>query len=332
MRIDLLSLEGPKDFHMHTTYCDGKNSAEEMVQSAISKGLKFVGISGHGFTDFDQRYCMSLAATADYYNELCELASKYDGDIKLLRGIEQDFYGMAADETLAGVGGVVTAAGSEGVAAGETDGSGGAAAGSECPCGATGEGAVHSADGAAWDYVIGSVHYIRVPAAGEGAPREDFLGEDPGYYEVGGYGYIPVDDDGELLVAAAERYFGGDIYSLCEAYFETVAQVVDQVQPDIIGHFDLISKLNRGGEGGSVGSLFDESHPRYVAAWKAAADRLLETGVPFEINTGAIARGYRNDPYPSKPIREYIKERGGKLIWSSDSHAAGTICGGFGEY
>ena len=32
---------------MHTCYCDGKNTPEEMVQSAIEKGLSTVGISGH---------------------------------------------------------------------------------------------------------------------------------------------------------------------------------------------------------------------------------------------------------------------------------------------
>ena len=34
-----LNMAGRADFHMHTKYCDGTASPEEMVQSAISKGL-----------------------------------------------------------------------------------------------------------------------------------------------------------------------------------------------------------------------------------------------------------------------------------------------------
>ena len=41
------------DLHMHTTYCDGKNSPEEMIQSAINMGLKTVGLSGHSYTGID---------------------------------------------------------------------------------------------------------------------------------------------------------------------------------------------------------------------------------------------------------------------------------------
>jgi histidinol-phosphatase (PHP family) len=38
------------------------------------------------------------------------------------------------------------------------------------------------------------------------------------------------------------------------------------------------------------------------------------------VNTGAIARGYRKEPYPALEIVEYVKSKGGKLILSSDAH------------
>lgn len=72
-----------------------------------------------------------------------------------------------------------------------------------------------------FDYVIGSVHYLR---AGE---------------EL-----IPVDESPEILRAAAEKHFGGDIYALIEEYYRTVAKVVQKTGADIIGHFDLITKFN----------------------------------------------------------------------------------------
>ena len=123
-----------------------------------------------------------------------------------------------------------------------------------------------------------------------------------------------------------QKYFDGDIYCLCEEYFKTVSDVVQKTGADIIGHFDLISKLNE------KYNLFDEENPRYINAWKAAADKLILTGKPFEINTGAIARGYRTVPYPSEPLRDHIREKGGRFILSSDSHQIKTLCYAFRDY
>ena len=95
---------------------------------------------------------------------------------------------------------------------------------------------------------------------------------------------------------------------------------------DIIGHFDLVSKFNE------KQGWFDEGHPRYTAAWRKAADALLRTGKPFEINTGAISRGYRTDAYPARPIREYIRQRGGRLILSSDAHRKEHIAFAFERF
>ena len=104
-----------------------------------------------------------------------------------------------------------------------------------------------------------------------------------------------------------------------------------------------------------MSDIFDTSDERYIAAWKKAIDRIfdgcadrymngyrnrlekpgvLEAGDKpvFEINTGAISKGYRTLPYPSADQISYIKSKGGILILSSDSHAAGTICYGFEEF
>jgi histidinol-phosphatase (PHP family) len=138
--------------------------------------------------------------------------------------------------------------------------------------------------------------------------------------------YIPVDENAELLRNAAEKHFDGDIYKLCELYYETVSDVVNRTECSIIGHFDLITKFIE------KDKLFDESNPRYIAAWKKALDRLLETGKVFEINTGAVSRGYRTLPYPSSEIIAYIKQNGGKLILSSDAHSAENIGFDFEKY
>lgn len=153
-----------------------------------------------------------------------------------------------------------------------------------------------------YDYVIGSVHYVKH-----------------------GQRYIPVDESPEILRRAIRDDFGGDAYRLIGEYYRTAAAVAEKTRADIIGHFDLIAKFNEGGR------IFDESDPRYIAAARGAADRLLKTGRPFEINTGAIARGWRTAPYPSKALMRYIAERGGRFILSSDSHAKDTLCYRFGD-
>ena len=47
--------------------------------------------------------------------------------------------------------------------------------------------------------------------------------------------------------------------------------------------------------------------------------------VPFEINTGAISRGYQKDPYPSDEIIAYLHQRGARFVLSSDSHQKETL-------
>jgi histidinol-phosphatase (PHP family) len=146
------------------------------------------------------------------------------------------------------------------------------------------------------DYLIGSVHYIKC-----------------------GDTYIPADEGNKKLQTAADLGFGGDLYAMAEEYFRTEADVVRRTGCDIIGHFDTITKYFE------REPLLDTSHPRYRAAWQAAADALLKTGVPFEINTGTISRGVRRTPLPNEEIRRYIAVHGGVAILSSDAHRAENI-------
>ena len=155
-----------------------------------------------------------------------------------------------------------------------------------------------------YDYTIGSVHWLPMPDGHR----------------------VSIDWTPEKLREGAEKYFGGDFYALAEAFYAAEARVVEVTKCDIIGHFDLISKFIE------VDPAFDTKHPRYVKAWQQAADELLKTGKPFEVNTGAMSRGYRTEPYPAKDIRDYIRARGGKLIMSSDAHAKENITYGFKEW
>lgn len=162
-----------------------------------------------------------------------------------------------------------------------------------------------AADG--FDYVIGSTHYLEVPIA-----HADLL---PDYVSPDGTRcFAPVDEPPELLGPIVDACFGGDYLAYAEEYYRVEAQLIERTGATIIGHFDLVMKFNEGGQ------LFDEDDPRYVVAWQRCADELLKTGVPFEINTGAVRKGLRSVPYPSKPIYAYLRDRGARFILSSDSH------------
>lgn len=151
-------------------------------------------------------------------------------------------------------------------------------------------------DGGNWDYVIGSVHYVKK----EGA-------------------WLGVDYSQEVFVQNTERYYGGDYYAFAEDYYRLVGEVSERTGCQIVGHFDLISKFNEGN------ALFDMEHPRYVKAALEALDRLAGRDVVFEVNTGAISRGYRSGPYPAPWLLRAMRERNLPICITSDSHSAGSL-------
>jgi histidinol-phosphatase (PHP family) len=53
--------------------------------------------------------------------------------------------------------------------------------------------------------------------------------------------------------------------------------------------------------------------------------------VIFEINTGAVMRGYRRAPYPAVPLLRRICERGGRVVINSDAHTCDHLLGKFDE-
>lgn len=80
------------NFHTHTTYCDGSDSPEEMVQQALQLGFTQLGFSGH----MDPDIHMDLPA---YKAEILRLQKQYEKEIEILCGIELDLlYDPAAAE------------------------------------------------------------------------------------------------------------------------------------------------------------------------------------------------------------------------------------------
>ena len=79
----------PSTVHTHTTYCDGKNTPEQMIQSAIRQGLSVIGFSGHSYVPFDN-FGMHPDVLPTYIAEINALKAQYAGQIEVLLGIEID--------------------------------------------------------------------------------------------------------------------------------------------------------------------------------------------------------------------------------------------------
>ena len=81
-----------QNLHTHTTFCDGKNTPEEMVRGAISLGLNSLGFSGHApMSGPNGDWTMGEADVPQYRAEVLRLRERYAGEIEIFLGLEQDF-------------------------------------------------------------------------------------------------------------------------------------------------------------------------------------------------------------------------------------------------
>ncbi len=142
-----------------------------------------------------------------------------------------------------------------------------------------------------FDYAIGSVHCLKKPG-----------------------GYVDFDRKAEHVEHIIQEDFGGNGMAYALRYYEELAHLPEHGRFDIIGHFDLVSKHCEKRD------FFDCQAPEYLSAAFEAA-RALAGKIPyFEVNTGAIARGYRTTPYPAIPILQELKRLGFEPVISSDCH------------
>ena len=147
-----------------------------------------------------------------------------------------------------------------------------------------------------YDYIIGSCHIL------EG---------------------FSVDYDAETAQKLIAHFGGPD--RAAEAYYGRVCALADYDEIAIVGHFDLPTKYNE------RFPLYDTASAAYRDAAFAAMEKLNAAGKIFEINSGAISRGWRTTPYPSPELLRHLRSLGGRICISSDAHSADAITCGFAE-
>ena len=129
-----------------------------------------------------------------------------------------------------------------------------------------------------------------------------------------------VDNNEKLLETVVEEHCNGDWYELVRQYYAAQSDVNPKINYAFIGHFDLVTKFNQDDR------LFSTCYDDYIQPALEAMDKLLQYNLPFEINTGAMSRGYRKEPYPSEFLLRELHSRGGRIIINSDAHSRNTIC------
>lgn len=146
-------------------------------------------------------------------------------------------------------------------------------------------------DTSGYDYIIGTCHYFNIDGKAVGFDR-----------------------DAQTVQNVIDTYFEGKGIKFAKAYYESFAQLYKKVKYDIVGHFDIITKNIESA------NLFDTESAEYRNAALEALHTIARDVNVFEINTGAISRGYRTTPYPQPFILKEIHKIGGKVIISSDCH------------
>ncbi|MBQ7840377.1 MAG: PHP domain-containing protein [Lachnospiraceae bacterium] len=81
-----------QNLHTHSTFCDGKDTPEEMILAAMKKGFDSIGFSGHSYTYFRPGKSMTPEKTECYKKEVRRLKEKYRGQIDIFCGIELEMY------------------------------------------------------------------------------------------------------------------------------------------------------------------------------------------------------------------------------------------------
>ena len=230
-----------QNLHTHSVFCDGNDTIEEIIISAIDKGFSSIGFSSHSYVEDATYHTLTPDTLKDYKREICALKQKYADKIKVYCGIEQDI---------------------------------------ESPV-----------DSDGFDFTIGAVHTLK----------------------LGGKLY-DVDWTAEKTKDIINNFFSGDGLKYAKVYYERLAQLPKYGDFDILAHFDLIAKFNE------ITPLFDEESDEYKSAVLETV-RALAGKIPyFEVNTGAISRGYRKTPYPSPFIIKELKKSGFGAVVTTDCH------------
>ncbi|KAK3906316.1 Polymerase/histidinol phosphatase-like protein [Staphylotrichum tortipilum] len=152
------------------------------------------------------------------------------------------------------------------------------------------------------DYLVGSVHHVDS---------------------------IPIDFDAPTYARAVAAHSGSE-EALFTAYFDAQHDMLQALQPRVVGHFDLIRLF-------SSYEAQRATLPPLSTHWPGVWERILRNlraahcyGGWLELNTSALRKGLA-EAYPMREIAEAWVGMGGKFTVSDDSHGVGQVGTNYGR-
>ena len=148
-----------------------------------------------------------------------------------------------------------------------------------------------------FDYFVGSVHYVDEWQI-DGSPEK---------------------------FAEAVRHFGS-LANLAVRYYETIAEMIEALKPDVVGHFDLVKKcVAKAGL-----KIEDLESQRVVDACAKALEAAKSHDSILDLNTAGWRKGL-GEPYPSPKIVQMANEMGIPFCFGDDSHRRSEVGAGIDE-
>lgn len=144
-----------------------------------------------------------------------------------------------------------------------------------------------------FDFIVGSVHHV-----------DD----------------IPIDWNLDMLRQAADAC--GGMEALALRYYDLVAQVVEELEPEVVGHLDLIRKL--AAPLGPVDTLPIRERVAQVL------ELIAETDCILDLNVSPVRRG-QGDPYCAPWILAAARRLGVPFCFGDDSHGPQDVGVGIRE-
>lgn len=121
-------------------------------------------------------------------------------------------------------------------------------------------------------------------------------------------------DHSPALSARIAESCGGHV-PMQQRYFDSLAELVTQLEPEIVGHFDLVRKFE------GMGWRFDE---RVTPQIEAALEAVLAAGSRLDVNAGAYRAGL-SPVYPLPEILARARRMGIGVTLGDDGHGVGTV-------
>ncbi|KAJ2453666.1 hypothetical protein EV183_002070 [Coemansia sp. RSA 2336] len=131
---------------------------------------------------------------------------------------------------------------------------------------------------------------------------------------------MPMDFSLDLYEQIVEHCHGSRS-EMFRRYFDEQLELLQQLQPEIVGHFDLIRIFHPYSQG--IPDPLLDSEIRKLALRNI--DYAISYGALFEINSRAWKKGL-HDAYPQRDLLQEILQRGGRVTISDDSHGEQDVC------